>query len=259
MSKITLPDSFPNLPASVQKIQKMFASGNLDVPTLVRLLEQEPLLSANILKLVNSPYYGLHLKVSSIKNAVALLGTTVIRGIVMATVLKKSFPLDLSPYKISIEQFDAICIARMKLLQEWHIDKNLDFATLSSAAFLMESGKIVTSNEILKNGFLDIFLQLCNNSTLLEAEKALFDKSSYEIASLLFREWGFDDAFIELISNIANPLTTQDKILHIVATAINSKGILEDTNIQAATELLYKYELDLQRFAQALKKIEIEI
>ena len=258
MSKITIPESFPNLPSSVQKIQKIFATNSIDIVTLVNLLQEEPLLCANILKLVNSPHYGLTAKISSINSAVTLLGTTVVRGIIMATILKKSFPLNLSPYKISIEQFDAICIVRTKLLKEWHIDKNLDLTTLFSAAFLMESGKIVASNEILKSGFLDNFLELCNNSTIFEAEKVLFEKSSYEIASLLFKQWEFDDAFIKLISNIANPLATEDKILHVIATAISSEVILEDKNIQAATELLTDYGLDIAAFTEAVEKIKRE-
>lgn len=91
MNKITIPDSFPNLPSSVKKIQKLFSSHEIDVPLLVNALKEEPLLSANILKLVNSPYYGLKGSVASIENGVALLGVTVVRGIIMATVLKNLF------------------------------------------------------------------------------------------------------------------------------------------------------------------------
>lgn len=253
MNKITIPDSFPNLPSSVKKIQKLFSSHEIDVPLLVNALKEEPLLSANILKLVNSPYYGLKGSVASIEHGVALLGVTVVRGIIMATVLKKSFPLDLSVYGISIEEFDKICILRTRFLKVWLKDENLDIQTLSSVAFLMESGKIITSNEIVKNQLSSDFLELWQKNSILEAEKEFFGSDSYEIASLLFEEWEFETSFVKLISNVQNPSTMEQKILHIICAAISVEGILEEKNITLAVELINEYGFEQEKFTQAVK------
>ena len=253
MSKISLPESFPNLPSSIKKIQKMFSSHEIEIPLLIKSLQEDPLLCANILKLVNSPYYGLKRSVSSIDNAVMLLGVTVIRGIIMATVLKKSFPLDLSAYSISIEQFDKICIVRTKFLKEWVKDKSLDIQTLSSVAFLMESGKIITSNEIIKNQLNSTFIELSQKNSISEAENELFGTNSYEVASLLFEQWEFEDSFIKLISNIPNPITWEQKILHVLCAAISVEGILEEKNIDASIELIDKYQLDKEKFTKAVE------
>lgn len=256
MDKISIPDAFPNLPASVQKIQKMFASNTIEIPTLVALLESEPLLSANILKLVNSPYYGLGTKVSSINGAVMLLGTTVIRGIIMATILKKSFPLDLSVYGISVEQFETISILRAKLLKEWLQGTGVDIQLLSLAAFLMESGKIVMAHEIVKNNLKVEFVSLCQIKSQKEAEMEIFGVQSYGVASALFSQWQFDDAFCTLVGSVGNPQSNDAKILHALQIVINTRNIFDADDIAKAKEFLDEHELHGDAFLRSIEKIK---
>ena len=256
MSSVSIPETFPNLPASVQKIQKMYASQSVAIPTLVALLESEPLLAANILKLVNSPYYGLSAKVSSINGAVMLLGTTVIRGIILATILKKSFPLDLSVYGITVAQFETISILRVKLLKEWLQNTDIDTQSLSLAAFLMESGKIVIAHEIAKNNLKVEFVALCQIKSQEEAEMELFGVQSYSVASALFSQWQFDDAFCALIGSVTNPQSSDAKILHALQIAINTKNIFDADEIAKAKEFLDIHQLYGDAFLQSVEKIK---
>lgn len=256
MNKITIPDSFPNLPTSALKIQKLFSSNKIDIQELVALLESEPLLAANILKLVNSPYYGLSTKVSSISGAVMLLGTTVIRGIIMATILKKSFPLNLAAYGITIEQFETISILRARVLKEWLKDVNIDMQALLLGAFLMESGKIVLAHEITKNSLEKEFIFLRQSMSDIEAERMLFGVESYSVASLLFRQWQFDDAFCALMEDIADAKSDDAKILHALQIAINIENIFDNDEIVKAKEFLDIHGLFGDKFLQSVEKIK---
>jgi HD-like signal output (HDOD) protein len=259
MNNIIIPESFPNLPSAVQKIQNMFAMGDINSDMLVKLLQEEPLLCANILKLVNSAHYGLSNNVTSIKHALMLLGTTVIRGIIMATVLKKSFPLDLSPYKISIEQFDKICILRARLLNGWLKEKNFDLQSLSSVAFLIESGKIITANEILKLNLSGRFSELVAERDILEAETFLFSLNNYELAAMLFKKWHFNEEFTNLILGVLDPKTEEEKILNVLLSAINTQGILSDENLEKSIKLLDIYQLDTAKFSENVNILKKEL
>ena len=46
-----------------------------DLEVIARLISQDPGLSGSLLKIVNSPYYGLSNKIASIQRAVNLLGS----------------------------------------------------------------------------------------------------------------------------------------------------------------------------------------
>ena len=257
MREILLPESFPNLPSALQKLQKLFALGDIDNKQLAQLLQDDPLLCANILKIVNSVHYGLSQKVSSIHHAVMLLGTTIIRGIVMAAILKKSFPLDLSPYKITIEQFDIICALRVKFLNIWIHDTALDMQNLSSAAFLMEAGKIITSN--LEHNHYERFLKLLKELSIEEAEKTLFSMDNYQIASMLFKRWDFEDNFTDLIKAVSAPRTKEEKLLHVISILIGIDGILTDETIEKALRFADMYECDTVKLKTAIKTIKSEL
>lgn len=259
MAEIILPESLPNLPTAIVKIQKIFLSNNIDSVRLIQLLQEDPLLCANLLMLVNSPHYGLSKKVTSIYHAVMLLGTTVIRGITMAAVLKKSFPLNLSPYNISIEEFDKICNLRVKFLNTWVKEKNIDLQNLSSAAFLMASGKVVTSNAIITRGLSDKFQTLLKNSSALEAEESLFGINNYKVASILFNKWGFDDVFTNLIMAVTNPKTKEEKILHVISVLIDTDGILSEKTVQDALVLVNNYDLNIEAFKSSVQSIQLEL
>ncbi|DAB28996.1 MAG TPA: hypothetical protein CFH84_11905 [Sulfurimonas sp. UBA12504] len=259
MYDILIPESFPNLPRAMQKLQQMFANDTLQSPLFVKFLEEDPLLCANILKLVNSPHYGLSNKVASIHHSVMLLGSTIIRGIVMAAILKKSFLLDLSPYNITIETFDSICALRVKLLNIWLIGENIDIQALSSAAFLMESGKIISANAIMSRHLKKKFTDLLNENSVVEAEKILLGIESYTLAGILFEKWEFEKSFVDLISNIAMPQTNEQQVLHILSLLINTQGIFTKESIQIASELLISYDMNVEKLQQAIKTIQKEL
>jgi len=259
MDKIIIPESFPNLPAAVKKIQKMFATNSVDNKKLTLLLQEDPLLCTNILKLVNSPHYGLRQKVTSIHQAIMLLGTTIIRGIVMAAVLKKSFPLNLSPYKITIEQFDKICTLRVNFLNEWFKNDNNDninIQDLLSAAFLMECGKVITSHSIIQNNLHDKFIMLQNDFTLTESENVLFNMNSYRVAALLFEKWGFDNSFTKLISGVLNPKTEEQNVLYLLSTLVGVEGIFTDKSISNSLKLVKQFNLKIEKFEKTIETIK---
>jgi HD-like signal output (HDOD) protein len=62
-----------------QRVLQLMENPEFDVNQVVRLLEGDPALASQILKLVNSSYFGLSRKVASLRQAVACLGTHTLR------------------------------------------------------------------------------------------------------------------------------------------------------------------------------------
>lgn len=73
------------LPDAVLKIQEIVNNEYVGVEAICELLLNEPVLSAHILKLVNSAYYGFRREVDDIKFAVAYLGIREIYNIVLSS------------------------------------------------------------------------------------------------------------------------------------------------------------------------------
>src|SRR3989339_2215900 len=176
--------SLPPLPVSIVRIQEMCMSNDTDIEELSKVIEHDPMLSANILKSVNSPLYGMSKEISSITKAVMLFGISMIRGFAAASAIKKTVPIDLSPYSAGIDDLTRVSTLQMSLAREWYrnVDKTM-LPLLQSSAFLMELGKLVASLSLIRTEKSDIFLQeLAEGKCFEEAEKHYLGVSSYEIA-----------------------------------------------------------------------------
>ncbi len=86
--------SLPPLPESIQHINTMIDSRNTTLDAVGHEIATDYALSAQVLKLINSSLYGLKNPISSIKQAVVLLGLGVIRTLVgtswVANLIKES-------------------------------------------------------------------------------------------------------------------------------------------------------------------------
>ena len=65
----------PPLPETAVKIEAVYQNPNSTFEDMVKILEKDPLLTADILKSANSPLYGFSREITSIAQAVSLFGT----------------------------------------------------------------------------------------------------------------------------------------------------------------------------------------
>lgn len=82
----------PSLPLAVQAVIASFSDPDLDTALLGHKIEQDQGLSAKVLRVANSPFYGLPRKVGSMQDAVVVLGFDAIRSLVMSAGVMQSFP-----------------------------------------------------------------------------------------------------------------------------------------------------------------------
>jgi len=259
MYSVVLPESFPTLPDNVVKIQQLFAQGEVNIGRLLELIEEDAMLCANILKLVNSPFYGLQKQVTSIRQAITLLGVTIIRGVIMATMLKKSFRLDLSAYATNIENLDKISLLRVKLLNRWLQGSAFDLQYLSSVAFLMECGRIVFANTLVQHNLSEEFSSLRKERGVREAEAEFFENDVYVMAARLFDAWMFEEHFVDILRNINAPRIQEESILYIISELIHLEGICTQESVAYALSLAEESSLDVDSLRKAIAYVMDEL
>ena len=75
----------PMRPGAAQRVLHMLEDPDLSADDLARVIETDPALSARILRLANSPFFGLGGTVSSASRAVIVLGLSVVRSLAVST------------------------------------------------------------------------------------------------------------------------------------------------------------------------------
>jgi len=73
----------PTLPHVVQKLASMIGRPTVSTEEIGALIEKDQVLSAKVLRLANSPFYGFPSRISSVAHAVIVLGFNVVKGLTL--------------------------------------------------------------------------------------------------------------------------------------------------------------------------------
>lgn len=84
-------DTFPPLPSLVTRVIALTSDPESSAEDLMKVIRPDPSVTITILKMANSAFFGLAREVSSIKQAVTVLGFKEIRNVVIATAVFNSF------------------------------------------------------------------------------------------------------------------------------------------------------------------------
>jgi len=251
----------PPLPESAMQIEAVYQDPNSSFNDMVKILEKDPLLTADILKAANSPLYGFSREINAISQAVGLFGMGTVRGFALASIVKKSFNLDLSPYGISNEIFSALSKKQHALMTAWCLRKeNKLLGVLSPAAFLVEIGKVLIAQQIITDSKEEAFRDALSNLGDVEAaEREILGVDTPEVSATIFAQWKFEEGLVDVIRNCQNPEKALEEdqrpaqILNVVRVAVPINGEVTDASVIAAKELIKKYDLDMESFDTAIE------
>ena len=251
----------PPLPESAMQIEAVYQDPDSSFNDMVKILEKDPLLTADILKAANSPLYGFSREINAISQAVGLFGMGTVRGFALASIVKKSFALDLSPYGITNDMFSALSKKQHGLMTSWCIRKeNRLLGVLSPAAFLVEIGKVLISQQIMADGKQEEFRDALKELGDVEAaERQIVGVDTPEVSATIFSQWKFEEGLVDVIRNCQNPTKAEEQdqraasILNVVRVAVPINGVITDASIAEAKELIKQYSLDMESFEKALE------
>ncbi|MEM9070785.1 MAG: HDOD domain-containing protein [Myxococcota bacterium] len=84
-------DSLPSVPLVAQKVGEMVHNPRNDARAIANVMKGDPALSAKVLKIVNSPYYGIPGGVSDVTRAISFLGFSTIHELVLTVSVFEAF------------------------------------------------------------------------------------------------------------------------------------------------------------------------
>lgn len=194
-------NALPPIPKTVLEIEKLKSSPDKDLDTLLKIIEADPMITANILKISNSALYGFSGKIKTVKIALSMLGFNMGASIAMSSAINNILKPNLTPYEVNIENFTYISSIQSRIIGEWKDPKLKSIKNdLQIAAFLQEVGKIIISMVLIEKKLVYQFqrkLEWWEDISTLE-EKTVY-KSSAEITALIFKHWKLNPKMISLI------------------------------------------------------------
>ena len=136
--------SLPTLSTAISQLSSMLHNEKASASDFEKIIKPDLALTANLLKLTNSAFFGLTREVASVKQAVALLGTTRVFELATSLSMANVVPPVLVGYQITAEVFWQHSIAVAVLADALRKEARLDVPELVfTAGLLHDIGKLI--------------------------------------------------------------------------------------------------------------------
>ncbi len=148
LSLVNTTVELPTMPEVLTKINEVTAGANASADTVAAVVSKDPAVAANMLRIVNSAYYGLPVRVSSIKLAVSVLGFNMTKKVALKAAVFSTFGKKREP----IQHFDPLAfwkhaiytgVAARALGQQSEQFADSNAEDLYIAGLLHDIGKII--------------------------------------------------------------------------------------------------------------------
>ncbi|EAM0461926.1 HDOD domain-containing protein [Campylobacter jejuni] len=206
----------PPLPDTVSKLRKYVSEANSNIETMkvAEIISSDPLMTAKLLQLANSPYYGFTREITTINQVITLLGVGNIINIVTADSIRDNFKIDVSPYGLNTQNFLKTCNEEATFITNWLNDEDKKLShLLVPCAMLLRLGIVIFSNFLIQNHKDKDFLAFLNkNENLALAENEFLGVDHISFLGFLLHRWNFDDVLIESICFVRTPHAAREKV-----------------------------------------------
>jgi len=253
----------PALPESIQEVERVYQDENSTLDDMQKAIEKDPLLTADTLRIVNSPMYGMKRNITNVKQAISLLGKESIRTFVISSATN-SFTIDLSPYNMTSEQFKIACDKQLALMINWVAPHNpCSLSKLGPASFLVDLGRVIISKTLIEDNKVNSIQNALtsNKEDIAKAEKEACGAQTTDVTATLFNNWNFDPDIIHIIRYSDDPDGTMEEDRYMAAElkavreTIMPNGEITEESIALAKETIEEFELDLESYENALEKV----
>uniref|UniRef100_UPI003566218C HDOD domain-containing protein n=1 Tax=Desulfosarcina sp. TaxID=2027861 RepID=UPI003566218C len=189
--KIATLKNLPTLPHILLKLFESCSQDSVDLVEIAAIVSKDPSLSAKILKLVNSAYFGLPQKVQEINQAVVLVGTSGIKNLAICACVYESFPKPKKNGNFNLKMFWWHSLRCAFLSKSIASEKNSGQADEAFVAGLLHDiGKVVLWVNF--NSAYEALLENCpaDGQPLIEGEANL-GATHCEVGAWLLDRWNF--------------------------------------------------------------------
>ncbi len=191
---------FKTLPHVVTKLSRLIADEETTMKDFEEVIKMDPTLVVRLLRLVNSPYYGLAQQVDSIGRAVAYIGMKNLQNVAVTDALKNIFKESEKTGAIySRKKLWLHCAAVSicsKMLAERIFGINGDDAYLGG---ILHDFGIIVEEQVAYDKFLEVCADCGAKGSLPEFERAYFDTDHCEIGYLMTKEWDMPESIQKAI------------------------------------------------------------
>jgi HD-like signal output (HDOD) protein len=190
---------------------------------LAEIIRHEPALTANVLKLANSSYFGLPEKIDDARQAIIYLGMDQVIDLVLLVSCSEQLAGAHPGYGLASGQLWERAVTGAILaddLAQWCAMKQ-HRGLLFTGALLREIGKVVLNQYVMSAADIIMDRVSTQGATFKEAEKQVLGVDHTQVGAMLVKKWHFPPSLICIIGGYLEPAQADGCVLEasVVYTA----------------------------------------
>lgn len=238
----------PAMPNVIVKALGIIKDDTSGTKELSEIMAYDQALTSQVLKLVNSAYYGFAQEITSVGKALALLGMTQTKNIVIAVAMK---PMLTSQGGKDMWKHSLKCAVACEYLAEK--TGLVDSGDAFTIGFLHDIGKILL-NIVDTMTYQKVKTAVKNGQDIIEAENEYFEANHADMGFLLAKKWKLSVLLANCIKYHHDPMSSSmpqvstlayaaNKISHEEPDAFDEDLIKEQLGLDVSTLMQYRDEI----------------
>jgi putative nucleotidyltransferase with HDIG domain len=224
-----VPRSLGSYGPVLSEIEEALQSPQCNLNTIGDAIQKDPDLTARLLRLANSPFFGFANRLSTVAEAVSLLGIQQIQDMIVASSVLEQFkgvPDNLVSKDSFWRHSLAVGIAARLLAMERRLPKPDKFFV---AGLLHDVGRLVLILQAPESAKAVFELYQRERLLLRDAEKKILGFDHQQIAAELLQTWSYPAALVQAVAFHHAPDNSVAKleasVVHIADHLVNAMGI----------------------------------
>jgi putative nucleotidyltransferase with HDIG domain len=184
----------PSVPAILNELAGTADWAALDMAWLASRISLDHALSAKVLRLANSSFYGLASRIASVQQALPVLGTQNVQAIVMTCAVMSTFGQTVLLERFGYRDFWRHSVATASCARQLALPGNGDRGAAFTAGMLHDIGQLALCSTFPDKYALVLEQQENDGRCRADAERQHFGFDHADVGLALTRHWNFPEA-----------------------------------------------------------------
>lgn len=252
----------PSLPNVVSELLSSFTAEDIDVDMIARQIARDQALTARVLRVANSSFYGLQNRVATIQEAVTVLGFRAVRSMVVAVGMSGAFRHEQCPEfddQVYLRHGVGTALAARVLASRVGVNPDLAF----TAGLLHDIGQLVLVSNFPQQYSKVLQYRKQHDCFLVQAERDVLGVDHAEVGGLLAEAWHFPPVLREAVGEHHAPASAAGgslaNLIHVADLTAHALGLTGADDEQVAPLDRTAWERlggDWVAYGEALPEIE---
>lgn len=199
-------DRLKPIPQITNKVMSIAQDPESSMADLSEIIVYDTALTANLLKIANSAYFGLQGKVDSVHHAIVYMGMDQVVSLVLLASSAESLKTAQKGYDLNVGDLWKYSVSSALIARELtKLKKTRETHLIFTASLLKDIGKVILSQYVDKSFKKISTLVKQQGYTFREAEKEVIGIDHSELGGIVAETWKFSPKMVEIIRNHHQP------------------------------------------------------